>query len=64
MPEYAASSDELTGVSQRLAAHYTALAEKESARGAAGYARLDKERGKRSQGTAQTQLKSGICPLK
>jgi hypothetical protein len=44
MPEHTVSSAELAGVCQRLAAHYTALAEKESARGAAGYVRLDKER--------------------
>ncbi|MCI5136649.1 MAG: tetratricopeptide repeat protein, partial [Candidatus Electrothrix sp. AW2] len=44
MPDRAVSSAELTGVCQRLAAYYTALAEKETARGAAGYARLDKER--------------------
>ncbi len=44
MSEHAPSSAELTGVHQRLAEHYAALAEKESARGAAGYARLDKER--------------------
>ncbi|MGX9725984.1 MAG: hypothetical protein ACTFAK_01305 [Candidatus Electronema sp. VV] len=44
MLEHVASRAELTGVCQRLAAHYTALAEKESARFAAGYARLDKER--------------------
>jgi tetratricopeptide (TPR) repeat protein len=44
MTKHAASSAELTGVCQRLAAHYTALAEKESDRGAAGYVRLDKER--------------------
>ncbi|CAK8717769.1 hypothetical protein GCAAIG_07220 [Candidatus Electronema halotolerans] len=44
MSNHTASSAELTEVYQRLAAHYTALAEKESARGAAGYARLNKER--------------------
>lgn len=44
MPEHVASSAELSAVCQRLAAHYTALAGKESTRGVVGYARLDKER--------------------
>ena len=44
MSEHTASSVELTGVCQRLASHYTALAQKESIRGAVGYDRLSIER--------------------
>jgi tetratricopeptide (TPR) repeat protein len=44
MPESVASTSEFIGVCQRLAAYYIALAQKETARGISGYARLDKDR--------------------